>query len=122
MEPFSISPSINVSEEGKWLLAVTSFEATHSVFNITDEKNSFSINVSGCLRIPTFLEDGIFDKLNNLPKLRPQNDIELHVREVRKRRDKIKKNPKNFPYQILILRKKKYLKNYKSLVIMILKI
>ena len=39
METFSFNPPINLSEEGKWLLAVTSFEATNSVFNITSENN-----------------------------------------------------------------------------------
>ena len=44
METFSFNPPINPSEEREWLLAVTSFEATNSVFNITDENNSFSIS------------------------------------------------------------------------------
>ena len=43
METFSFSPPINHFEEGKWLLAVTSSEATNSVFNITHEYISFSI-------------------------------------------------------------------------------
>ena len=47
METFSFSPPINLFEEGKWLLAVTFFEATNSVFNITDENNSFSITIPG---------------------------------------------------------------------------
>ena len=34
METFSFSPPINLVEEAKWLIAVTSFEATNSVFNI----------------------------------------------------------------------------------------
>ena len=38
MQTLSFNPSINLSEEGKWLLAVTSFECTNSVFNITDKK------------------------------------------------------------------------------------
>ena len=42
MQTFSFNPPIKLVEEGKWLLAVTSFEATNSVFNITDENNSFS--------------------------------------------------------------------------------
>ena len=42
MSTFSLSP-INRTEEGKCLLAVTSFEATNSVFNITDENKGFSI-------------------------------------------------------------------------------
>ena len=45
IEAFSFSPPINLVEEGKWLLAVTSLEAPNSVFNITDENNSFSIAI-----------------------------------------------------------------------------
>ena len=41
METFSFSTPLNLVEEGKSLLAATSFEATNSVFNITDENNSF---------------------------------------------------------------------------------
>ena len=47
METFSFNQSINLSEEGKWLLAVTFFDATNSVFIITEENNSFSITKSG---------------------------------------------------------------------------
>ena len=42
-ETISFSPKINLSEEREWILAVTSLEATNSVFNITDENNRFSI-------------------------------------------------------------------------------
>ena len=45
MEYFSFSPPINLVEEGKRLLAVTSFEVTNSVFNITNENNSFSLTI-----------------------------------------------------------------------------
>ena len=41
METFSFSPPINLVEEGKLLLAVTSFEASNFVFIITDDNNSF---------------------------------------------------------------------------------
>ena len=41
MGTFSFSPPINLFEEGKWLLAVTSFEAKYSVFKITDENKTF---------------------------------------------------------------------------------
>ena len=44
MQIFSFNPPIYLSEEEKWLLAVTSFEATFSVFNIIDENNSCSIS------------------------------------------------------------------------------
>ena len=47
METFSFAPRTNVFEEGKWLLAVTSFETTNSVFIITVENNSFSISMPG---------------------------------------------------------------------------
>ena len=49
---YSFSPPINLVEEGKLLLAVTRFEATNSVFNITDENNSFSFSIPGYWRIP----------------------------------------------------------------------
>ena len=45
MQTFSFNPPINLIEEGKWLLGVTSFECTNSVFNITNENNSFSITI-----------------------------------------------------------------------------
>ena len=47
MESFSFSSPINLVEEGKWLLAVSSFECTNSVFNITNENKSFSITTPG---------------------------------------------------------------------------
>ena len=46
-QTFSFNPPINLVEEGKGLLAVSSFECTNSVFNITDENNSFSIIIPG---------------------------------------------------------------------------
>ena len=46
-ETFSYSPPINLVEEGKWMIAATSFEATNSVFKITNENNSFSIFIPG---------------------------------------------------------------------------
>ena len=47
MQTFSFNPPINLVEEGKWLLAVSSLECTNSVFNITNENNSFSIIIPG---------------------------------------------------------------------------
>ena len=47
MQTFSFNPSINLVEEGKCLLAVNSFECTNSVYDITDENNSFSIIIPG---------------------------------------------------------------------------
>ena len=59
MKTFSVKPPPNLFEEGKWLLGVTSFEATNSVFKLTEEKNSFSISIPGRWRIPIYLGDGI---------------------------------------------------------------
>ena len=36
MGTFSFNPPIDLSEERRWLLAVTNFEETNSVFNISD--------------------------------------------------------------------------------------
>ena len=87
---------MNLSEEGQCLLGVTSFEATNSLFNITDENNSFSISIPGRWRTPKYLEDRIIDKLKNLLKLRSQIDIKLHVEEVRKRGNHIKIGEKKY--------------------------
>ena len=88
MQTFSFSTPINLFEECKWLLAVTRFEATNSVFNITDENNSFSITMPGHWQ--TKFSQKTTDELNKLLELRSQNGIELHVKEFRKRRNQIK--------------------------------
>ena len=85
LETFSFSLRKNLSEEGKWLLAVTSFETTSYVFNITDENNTFSIGTPGFWRIPNYLIHGFLDRLKELLKLRSQKFIELHVKEVEKK-------------------------------------
>ena len=74
---------MNISEEDKWLLAVTFFEATNSVFNITDEKNSFSIRRPSYWSLRGRAET--INKLQNLLELKSQNDFALHVEEIRKR-------------------------------------
>ena len=66
---FSFNPPINLSEEGKWFLGVTSFECTNSVFIMTNENNSFSISMPGRWRIPNYLEDNIIVELKTLLKL-----------------------------------------------------
>ena len=63
-------------------------------FNLTSENRSFSISKSSRWRLPKFLPDGIIDKLKELLKVTTQNDIELHVEKIRKRR--IKKIPRSF--------------------------
>ena len=80
MQTFSFNPPINLIEEGKWLIAVSSFECTNSVFNITDENNSFSIIIPG--HYETESAEKTIDELNKL--LEPKS-LELHVAEVRER-------------------------------------
>ena len=46
-QTFSFNPPINLVEEDKWLLAVSLFDCTKSVFNRTDENNSFSTMTQG---------------------------------------------------------------------------
>ena len=85
MQIFSSSPPINLLEEGKWLLAVSSFECKNSVFNITNENNSFSIIIPGHYQNKS--DEKPIDNLNKLLELK---SIELHVEEVKKRGNKIK--------------------------------
>ena len=68
---------------------VSSFEATNSVFNITHENNLFSITIPS--HWETKSAEKTIDELNKLLEFRSQNGIELHVKEVRKRRNKTKK-------------------------------
>ena len=81
---FSFSPPIKLVEEGRWLLAVSSFECTNSVFNTNNENNSFSINISSHWGSKS--DEKAIDELNRLLKLR---SLELHVKEFRKRGNQI---------------------------------
>ena len=83
MQTFSFNPPIILLEEGKWLLAVSSFECTNSVYNITNENNSFSIIIPGHYRNKS--DEKTIDELKKLLELRSENGIELHVEQVRKK-------------------------------------
>ena len=85
MQSFPFNPPITLIEEGKWLKAVSSFECTNSVFNITNENNSFSIIIPG--HYQTEFAEQTIDELNKLLELK---SLELHVEEVRKRGSRIK--------------------------------
>ena len=85
MQTFSIPPPINLVEEGKWLLTVSSFGCKNSVFNITDENNSFSVNIPGHWNSKS--AEKTIDELNELLDLK---SLELHVKEIRKRGHKLK--------------------------------
>ena len=80
---FSFNPPINLVEEDKRLLAVSSFECTNSVFNITDKNNSFSIIIPG--HYSSKDDEITFERLNTLLERRSENGIELHVQEVKYR-------------------------------------
>ena len=90
-QTFSFNPPINLVEEDKWLLAVSSFECTNSVFNITDDNNSFSIIIPAHWESEFAVK--IIDELNRLLKLKT---LELHVNEVRKRGNLIKIGDKKY--------------------------
>ena len=83
MQTFSFNPPINLFEEGEWLLAVSSYECTNSVFNIFNENKSSSIIVPG--HYETESAEKTINELNKLLELRSQNSIELHVEQIRKK-------------------------------------
>ena len=85
MQTFSFNPPIKLVEEGKGLLAVSSFECTNFVFNITNENNSFSIITQS--HYETEVAEKIINDLNKLLELK---SLELHVEEVKKRGNEIK--------------------------------
>ena len=83
MQTFSFDTPINFSEGGKWMIAVISFEATNSVFDLTDENNSFSFSIRGHWNSKS--AEKTIDELNKLLTLRSQNDIEFYVEQLRKK-------------------------------------
>ena len=78
---FSFSPPINLVEEGKCLIGVSSFVCTYSVFNITNKNNSFSITIAGHWQTESTEKN--IDELNKF--LESQSGIELHVERVKKK-------------------------------------
>ena len=83
MHVFSFSPPINLVEEGKRLLRVTSFACTNSVFKLT-AKPIARQSLYQDIGKPSLLKKTI-DELNKLLDLRSQNEFELHVQQVRKK-------------------------------------
>ena len=82
VETFSFNPPINLAGEGKFLLAVTSFEATKSASNISIENSTFSIKITGYW-VPK-INGEIVNKLYKFLKLRSENDTELPIKEFEK--------------------------------------
>ena len=63
------------------MFAATSSEATSSVFNITNENNSFSITIPSHWNSKSV--EKAFDELFKLIELRSENDFEIHFEQVR---------------------------------------
>ena len=91
---FSFNTPLNTSKE-KRLLVVTSFEEKNSVFNKTDENNSFPINTR-TMDSRRWLKN--INKLKETLELRSQSDIELHVKGIEKRG--IRKEIQNSGYRL----------------------
>ena len=85
MQTFSFNPPINLVEESKWLIAVSSLEFTNFVFNITNKNNSFSIIIPGHYK--TEFAEKFINDLNELYELK---SLELYVEAVRNRGNIIK--------------------------------
>ena len=112
MQSFSFNPPINLVEEGKWLLAVSSFECTNSVFNTTDKNNTFSINIPGHWSSES--EEKSFERLNMLLEERSRNDIELHVKEVKLRGDRVILEGEEYKFSDLDTQKDEILERLKK--------
>ena len=82
-DTLSFSRSINLPEEKKQLLAVTSFEAANCVSNTTGENRSFSIPTPEQRCLGGGVEN--IDKLFKIIELRSENDIEINVKQNEKR-------------------------------------
>ena len=64
-------------------MGLISFEATKSVFYITDGYNSLSITIPGHWNSESV--ERTIDELNKLIELRFEKDIDLHVEQIRKK-------------------------------------
>ena len=91
MQTYSFNSPTNLVQEGKRLLGLSSLECTNSVFNITNEKNSFSIIIPG--HYETESAEKVIKDLNKLLELK---SLELHVKEVEKRGKIIKIGDKEY--------------------------
>ena len=109
MQMFSFNPPITLVEQDKWLLAVSSFECTNSVFKISDENNSFSITIPGHWQNKS--DEKPIDELNNLLELRP---LELHVKEVKKRENQIKRGDIEYKLSVFDTQKNEILEELKN--------
>ena len=91
---------------------MTNFEATNSVFVITNENNLFSMTTPGHWQ--TDFAEKTIDELYNLLELTSQKRFELHVKGVTKKRKYNKKGDNENKLSDFDTQKKtRYLKNQK---------
>ena len=105
-QTLSFNPPINLVEEGKWLMAVSLFDCTNSVFNITNENNSFSIIIPG-----HYQNKSAEKTIDDLKKLLELKSLELHVEEIKKRGSKLKVTNTEYKLSDFDTQKMRYLKN-----------
>ena len=109
MQTFSFHPPINLVEEGKWLMAVSLFDCTNSVYNFTNENNSFSII------IPRHYQNKSDEKtIDDLNKLLELKSLELHVKEVQKRGNKIQIGDNQYKLSDFDTQKNEILEEFKN--------
>ena len=90
-------------------MAVSSLECTNSLFNITNENNSFSIIIPG--HYQTELAEKMINDLNKLLELK---SVELHVQAVRKRGNKRKTEDKEYKLSDFDIQKNEILKELRN--------
>ena len=83
METFSFIPPMNLIGEDKWVMGVFSFEATNFVLNNNHRNSSFSTSLPGHWN--SDVGEELVTDLNKFLELKSENDIGLHVKEVKKR-------------------------------------
>ena len=88
---------------------MSSFESTNSVFNITNENNSFSIIIPG--HYQTKSAEKTIDELKKLLEL---SSLELHVKEVRKRGNKIEIRDSEYKLSEFDTQKNEILEKFKN--------
>ena len=101
MENFSFSLAKNLFERNEWLLGVTSFEVTNSVFKITNENNTSSITLPGRWSSRGGLET--INELRDLLSLRAQMILNCMYKNLGKEEIKQKRETKNINHLNLIL-------------------
>ena len=93
-------------------MAVSLFDCTNSVFNITKENNSYSIIIAGHYQNKS--DEKTIEILNILLERRSKNGIELHVQEVKYREHVITLEGKEYKLSDLGTQKEEILEKLKK--------